>query len=69
MKEINKKALKIGLAAGFATAISMSVFDYEEGQETNYLHYALLFLFFGLFTGLSSRYQLKKRLKEDQNNK
>lgn len=69
MKAQTKTIIKEGLFGGIFYALAMAGFDYSDGEIFNVWKFIFNTSFFGIFMGLMTRYNLKKKQKINKLNK
>ncbi|MCX7552092.1 hypothetical protein [Xanthomarina sp. F2636L] len=67
MNTQTKAIIKSGLFSGIVYAGLMAGFDYSDGENFRIWRFILNALFFGIFMGLFTRYNLKKQADNDKN--
>ncbi|GGW74512.1 hypothetical protein DFQ11_1126 [Winogradskyella epiphytica] len=67
MNTQTKAIIKSGLFSGIVYAGLMAGFDYSDGQDFRIWRFILNALFFGIFMGFMTRYNLKKQADKEKN--
>ncbi len=63
-----KSILTGGFVGGIVYAGVMAGFDYYDGENFRMWKFVFNFLFFGTFTGISTRYNIKKQSEKEKKN-
>ena len=61
-----KTIIKSGLISGIVYAGLMAGFDYSDGQDFRIWRFIFNALFFGIFMGFMTQYNLKKQAEEEK---